>query len=45
VQQVTEETDTSEDEVTDNEDPLFHIEQDSSVKTPGKQFNATDNLL
>jgi len=28
------------DEVNDNEDPLFHIEQVSSVKTPGKQFNA-----
>lgn len=39
VQQVTEETDESEEEATDNEDPFFKIEEDSSVKTPGKQFN------
>lgn len=39
VQQVTEERDESEEEATDNEDPFFKIEEDSSVKTPGKQFN------
>ena len=39
VQQVKEETDESEEEATDNEDPFFKIEEDSSVKTPGKQFN------
>lgn len=33
------ETDESEEEATDNEDPFFKIEEDSSVKTPGKQFN------
>ena len=40
VKQVTEETDTSDDEMTDTEDPLFKIEEVSSMKTPGKQFNA-----
>ena len=40
MKQVTEETDTSDDEMTDTEDPLFKVEEVSSVKTPGKQFNA-----
>lgn len=41
VQQLTEETDKSEEESIDREDPLFKIEAISSVKTPGKQFYAT----
>ena len=41
VQQVTEETDKSEDEAIDSENPLFKIEAVSSVNTPGKQFYAT----
>ena len=43
VKQVTEETDTSndsDDDLTDDEDPLFKIEEVSSVKTAGKQLNA-----
>ena len=40
MKQVTEETDTSDDDMTDSEDPLFKIEEVSSVKTAGKQFNA-----
>ena len=40
VKQVTEETDTSDDEMIDTEDPLFKIKEVSSVKTPDKQFNA-----
>ena len=40
VKQVTEETDKSDDEVTDTEERLSKIEGVSSVKTPGKQFNA-----
>ena len=40
VKQVTEGTDTSDDEMIDTEDPFFKIEEVSSVKTPGKQFNA-----
>ena len=39
VKQVTEETDTSDDEITDTEDPLFKIEEVSSVETPSKQPN------
>ena len=40
VKQANEETDTSDNEMTDTEDPLFKIEEVSSVKTPSKQFNA-----
>ena len=40
VKQVTEATETSEDEITDSEDPLFKIEEVSNVKTSGKQLNA-----
>ena len=40
VKQVTKETDTSDDDITNSEDPLFKIEGVSSVKTAGKQFNA-----
>ena len=43
MKQVTEETDTSDDsddDLTDDEDPLFKIEEVSSVKTAGKQLNA-----
>ena len=40
VQQVTEEADESEEEENDSEDSLFKIEEVSSVKTSGKQFNA-----
>ena len=40
VKQVTEETDTSDDDSSDSEDPLFKIEEVSSVKTAGKQINA-----
>ena len=39
VQQVTEEADESEEEENDGEDLLFKIEEVSSVKTSGKQFN------
>jgi len=41
VKQVTKETDTSNDDISDCEDPLFKIEEVSSVKTAGKQLNAT----
>ena len=40
MKQVTEETDTSDDDSSDSEDPLFKIEEVSSVKTAGKQINA-----
>ena len=40
VQQVTKETNKSEEEAIDIENPLFKIKAVSSVKTPGKQFNA-----
>jgi len=36
VKQVTKETDTSDDDISDSEDPLFKIEEVSSVKTEGK---------
>jgi len=39
VKQVTEETDTFDDEISDSEDPLFKTEEASSVKTAGKQSN------
>ena len=39
MKQVTEETDTSDDDSSDSEDPLFKIEEVSSVKTAGKQIN------
>ena len=40
MKEVTEETDTSDDDITNSEDLLFKIEEVSSVKTAGKQFNA-----
>ena len=40
MKQVTEETDTSDDDISVSEDPLFKIEEVSSVKTAGKQLNA-----
>ena len=40
LKQVTEETETSDDEMTDRDNPLFKIEEVSSMKTPGKHFNA-----
>ena len=40
VKQVTEETDTSDDDISNSEDPLFKIEEVSSMKTAGKQLNA-----
>ena len=40
MKQVTKETDTSDDDIIDSEDPLFKIEEVSSMKTAGKQFNA-----
>ena len=35
-----EETDKSDDDISDSEDPVFKIEEVSSVKTAGKQLNA-----
>ena len=40
MKQVTEETNTSDDEITDTEDPHFKIEEVSSVEISSKQFNA-----
>ena len=39
VRQVLEERDSSEEEPTDSDDPIFKIEEISNVKTPGKQIN------
>ena len=40
MKQVSEEMDMSDDETTDTEDPLFEIEEVSSLKMPVKQLNA-----
>ena len=40
MKQVTEEMETSDDDIINSEDLLFKIEEVSSVKTAGKQFNA-----
>ena len=46
VKQVTEETDTSDDEMTDTEDPLFKIEEVSSVKIDaGQAMQRQDSIF